>query len=282
MLGSAVLGFLLAIFLQPVPTTPVTAKIPQGGDGQGNGANSQQTKRELEKIKKRYDELYDSKLDVDTALVAAESTLEGLKMDYERLERDMSGHNNRQKELQDQFDQYKDRKENEIQELKDKTKKATENYEKVKFKLAKSNRINEKLQESLQQLKEENANLSTELEEAKEEMDVVNASMDELKLDYKGIKEKSIEYNTQLADWKEKYENLNLDYQTIETEHSALNQTYEEQQAVSKNEIAELSKHLQSIQAELVKTEQYNSEYADAYDELKEDYQQVNAELEAR
>ena len=105
MLGSAVLGFLLAIFMQPVPTAPVTAKIPQGGDAQGNNANSQKTKRELEKIKKRYDELYDSKLDVDTALVAAESTLEGLKMDYERLERDMAGNNNRQKELQNQFDQ---------------------------------------------------------------------------------------------------------------------------------------------------------------------------------
>lgn len=282
MLGSAVLGFLLAIFLQPVPTTPVTAKIPQGGDGQGTGANSQQTKRELEKIKKRYDELYDSKLDVDTALVAAESTLEGLKMDYERLERDMSGHNNRQKELQDQFDQYKDRKENEIQELKDKTKKATENYEKAKFKLAKSNRINEKLQESLQQLKEENTNLSTELEEAKEEMDVVNTAMDELKSDYKDIKEKSMEYNTQLVAWKEKYENLNLDYQTIETEYSSLSQIHEDQQVASKNEIAELNKHLESIQAELVKTEEYNSEYADAYDELKADYQQVNAELETR
>lgn len=282
MLGSAVLGFLLAIFMQPVPTVPVTAKIPQGGDAQGKEANSQQTKRELEKIKKRYDELYDSKLDVDTALVAAESTLEGLKMDYERLERDMAGRNNREKELQNQFDQYKDRKENEIQELKDKTKKATENYEKAKFKLAKSNRINEKLQESLQQLKEENANLSTELEEAKEEMDVVNASMDELKSDYKDIKEKSVEYNTQLAAWKDKYENLNLDYQSIETERNTLAQTYEEQQTASKNEIAELSKHLQSIQAELVKTEQYNSEYAEAYDELKEDYQRAHTELEQR
>ena len=282
MLGSAILGFLLAIFIQPVPTTPVVAKVPQQGDEQKNANNQQQTQRELEKIKKRYDELYDSKLDVDTALVAAESTLEGLKMDYERLERDMSGHNNRQKELQNQFDQYKDRKENEIKELKDQTKKATENYEKVKFKLAKSNRINEKLQESLQQLKEENANLSTELDEAREEMDVVNASMDELKADYTDIKEKANDYNTQLAAWQEKCEGLNLDYQAIETEKLNLDQSYKEQQETTKTEIAQLNTHLEKLQAQLVQTEQYNSEYADAYDALQADHQRVNQELEGR
>lgn len=283
MLGAAILGFLLAIFIQPVPTTPVTAKLPQGGnEGNNKQPDTQQTKRELEKIKKRYDELYDSKLDVDTALVAAESTLEGLKMDYERLERDMAGNNNRQKELQEQFDQYKDRKETEIKELKDQTKKATENYEKVKFKLAKSNRINEKLQESLNQLKEENENLSTELDEAREEMDVVNASMYELKTDYKDIKEKASTYNTQLIEWQEKYESLNLEYQTIETEKNTLATTYKEQQETAKTEIAQLSSHLESLQAQLVQVEQYNSEYADAYETLEVNHQQVSRELAER
>lgn len=281
MAGAAVLGFLLAIFIQPVPTNPVTAQIPKSGnDAQGSAANPQKTQRELEKIQKRYDELYDSKLNVDTALVAAESTLEGLKMDYERLERDMSNNNTRQKELQEQFDHYKDRKENEIKELKDKTKQATENYEKAKFKLAKSNRINEKLQQGLQQLKEENANLSTELEEAREEMDMVNASMEELNSDYKEIKEKANNYNVQLAQWQEKYESLNLSYENISTERESLAKNYEEQQATAKTEINELSAHLESLQAQLVQTEQYNSEYADAYDDLKARHIQANKELE--
>jgi len=146
MLGAAIMGYMLAWFLQPIndkTTKPISN--PQGdgtGDGNEKKRAAEKAKRDLEKMKKRYDELYDSKLDVDTALVAAESTLDGLKMDYERMERDMSGNNNRHKELQVDFESYKHKKENEIKELRTKTKKANDGYETVKFQLAKSNRIN--------------------------------------------------------------------------------------------------------------------------------------------
>lgn len=281
--GAAVLGYLIAYFLRPVPTeaTPASSLGGKGGDT-NNKAQSEKTKRELEKIKKRYDELYDSKLNVDTALMAAESTLEGLKLDYERLERDLSGNNNRNKELQESFDQYKNKKENEIKELRLKTKKATDSYENAKFKLAKSNRINEKLQESLMQLKEENANLSTELEEAKEEMEVVNASMNELKTDYEDIKSKAKDYNTQLAEWQEKYQSLNLSYEANEQEKEQLVQAYESHQASTSSEIEKLSTHLQSLQTQLEQSNQYNSEYAEAYKALEHNHQEVAAELEER
>lgn len=281
--GAAVLGYLIAYFLRPVPTEATPASSPNGQGKEGpSKAQSEKTKRELEKIKKRYDELYDSKLNVDTALVAAESTLDGLKMDYERLERDLSGNNNRNKELQESFDQYKNRKEDEIKELRIKTKKATDSYENVKFKLAKSNRINEKLQESLMQLKEENTNLSSELEEAKEEMEVVNASMNELKTDYEDIKVKAKNYNEQLADWQEKYQSLNLSYESTETEKEQLLKAYESHQASTGSEIEKLSTQLNSLQGQLEQSNQYNSEYVEAYSALEQNHQEVSKQLEER
>ena len=149
MIGAAALGYLIAYFWQPVDQA---GKPQPNSSHKGKNSSNDNKSKELDKLQKKYENLYDSKLDVDTALVAAESTLDGLKLDYERLERDLSGNNNRQKDLQGDFDKYKDRKEEEIKKLRTKTKKATENYETVKFQLAKSNRINEKLQEGLNQL----------------------------------------------------------------------------------------------------------------------------------
>lgn len=287
MLGAAVMGYMLAWFMQPVndgPPKPV-ANPQGGGDGEGSAkkrADSEKAKRDLEKMKKRYDELYDSKLDVDTALVAAESTLDGLKMDYERFERDMSGNNNRHKELQADFDQYKDKKESEIKELRTKTKKANDGYETVKFQLAKSNRINEKLQESLSQLKEENTKLSTELEEANEEMEVVNASMKELKTDYTELKGKASDYNERLAEWQEKYEGLNLSYETAEQEKTEIAKSYESYQVSTGSEIEKLSGHLKSLQSQLAQSTKYTNEYAEAYTNLESNHQQLAADLEAQ
>lgn len=287
MLGSAVMGYLLAWFLQPVnePTTKVAAPI-QGNKGKDNGpAKEKEAKekvqRELEKMKKRYDDLYDSKLDVDTALVAAESTLDGLKLDYERLERDMSGNNNRHRELQADFDNYKDKKETEIKELRIKTKQANDGYETVKFQLAKSNRINEKLQESLLQLKEENANLSSELEEAKEEMEVVNASMVELKDDYKDLKDKASTYNDKLAAWQEKYRNLNLSLKEAEDEKTQISKAYENYQVSTGSEIEKLSGHLKSLQTQLEESTQYTNEYAEAYSHLEATHEELAEQLKA-
>lgn len=281
--GAAVLGYLIAYFLRPIPTEATPASSPGGkGNNASNKAQSEKTKRELEKIKKRYDELYDSKLNVDTALMAAESTLDGLKMDYERLERDLSGNNNRNKELQENFDDYKNKKEDEIKELRLKTKKAKDNYENAKFKLAKSNRINEKLQESLVQLKEENANLSMELEEAKEEMEVVNASMAELKTDYTDIKTKAEDYNNQLSAWQEKYQSLNLSYENNQTEKEQLVKAYESHQASTSTEIKKLSTHLQSLQSQLEQSDQQKTNYAEAYNALEHNHKEVTAELEER
>lgn len=284
MLGAAVMGFLLAWFLQPISETKVAKPLGQSKEDEEalnkRRADSQKTQKELEKMKKRYDELYNSKLDVDTALVAAESTLDGLKMDYERLERDMSGSNNRHKELQADFDNYKDKKESEIKELRIKTKKANDGYETVKFQLAKSNRINEKLQESLLQLKEENQKLSTELEEAREEMDVVNASMVELKTDYNDLKEKAETYNGKLADWQEKYKNLNLSFQTTEEEKTKLGKAYENYQVSAGAEIEKLSNHLKSLKTQLDESTRYATEYAEAYTHLESNNQQLSKELE--
>lgn len=286
MLGAAVMGYMLAWFLQPVNDGSAKPVANPQGNGDGDGvvkkqADAEKSKRDLEKMKKRYDELYDSKLDVDTALVAAESTLDGLKMDYERFERDMSGNNNRHKELQVDFDNYKDKKESEIKELRTKTKKANDGYETVKFQLAKSNRINEKLQESLSQLKEENTKLSTELEEANEEMEVVNASMTELKTDYKEIKDKALTYNDRLVEWQEKYEGLNLSYQTSEEEKTAMAKSHETYQISTGSEIEKLSGHLKSLQSQLTQSTKYTNEYAEAYTNLEANHQQLAADLEA-
>lgn len=281
--GAAILGYLIAYFLRPVSSQVTPASSPNGnGDSSSNQVQSEKTKRELDKIKKRYDELYDSKLNVDTALMAAESTLEGLKMDYERLERDLSGHNNRNRALQESFDNYKSKKETEIKELRLKTRKATDNYENTKFKLAKSNRINEKLQEGVMHLKEENIKLSAELEEAKEEMEMVNASMTELKTDYEGIKVKAQNYNNQLAEWQKKYESLNLSYETATTENEQLVKAYESHQASTSSEIEKLSNHLQALQGQLEQSNYYNSEYVEAYNNLEKNHQQVTVELEER
>ncbi|CAA6800861.1 MAG: Unknown protein [uncultured Aureispira sp.] len=283
MLGAAVMGYMLAWFLQPVNDgSPQPLANPQG-DGDGiaqKRAKDEKSKRDLEKMKKRYDELYNSKLDVDTALVAAESTLDGLKMDYERLERDMSGNNNRHKELQVDFDKYKDKKESEIKELRTKTKKANDGYETIKFQLAKSNRINEKLQEGLSQLKEENQKLSTELEEANEEMEVVNASMTELKVDYTDLQNKALTYNDRLAEWQAKYEGLNLSYETSEQEKMELIKSHETYKVNTGSEIEKLSGHLNSLQSQLAQSTQYTNEYAEAYSTLESNHEELSLELE--
>ncbi len=281
MLGSAVLGYMLAWFMQPVNNNA----NPQSGvqpNSKNNAASNAKAQKELEKIKKRYDELYDSKLDVDTALVAAESTLDGLKLDYERLERDLSGNNNRNKELQADFDQYKDKKEDEIKALRTKAKKATDNYETAKFQLAKSNRINKKLQESLTQLKVENEKLSTELEEANEEIEVVNASMNELKEDYKEIKGKTDSYNEQLAAWQEKYKNLDLEVEQSKKENAEIAKAYENYQNSAGSEIEKLNEHLSTLQTQLEETTNYTKEYAEAYSHVDADRQKLAQELEAQ
>lgn len=295
MLGAAVLGYMLAWFLQPVggegkgnsnyqPTDGGHGDGQGNGNGNGNGngtaMDAEKAQKELEKMKKRYDELYENKLDVDTALMAAESTLDGLKLDYERLERDMSGNNNRQKEIQADFERYKDKKESEIKELRTKAKSAAENYEAVKFQLAKSSRINEKLQESLSQLKEENDKLSTELKEAKEEIEVVNASMAELKADYKDVKEKAETYNEKLAAWHEKYKSLDLSYQKAEDEKKEISDAYQSYQISTASEIEKLSGHLKSLQTQLEETASYTQEYADAYSEAETERQRLESEIE--
>ncbi|BDS10322.1 hypothetical protein [Aureispira anguillae] len=284
MIGAAVMGYLLAWFLQPVDETAAKPSVKEAGNKDElnkSKEESEKTQKELDKMKKRYDELYDSKLDVDTALVAAESTLDGLKLDYERLERDMSGNNNRHKELQADFDNYKDKKESEIKELRIKTKKANDGYETVKFQLAKSNRINEKLQEGLLQLKEENENLSAELEEAKEDMEVVNASMTELRTDYKELKDKAEDYNSKLEEWQDKYKNLNLSLQTAEDEKTQLSKTYENYQITTGAEIEKLGGHLKTLQAQLEESTQYANEYADAYTHLEANQEELEAERKA-
>lgn len=277
MTGAAVLGYLIAWFWQPVDpsTNSVTAPNPKGKEG----ANPKSAK-ELDKLQKKYEDLYDSKLDVDTALVAAESTLDGLKLDYERLERDMSGNNNRQKELQNDFDQYKDKKEQEIKKMRTKTKKAAESYENVKFQLAKSNRINEKLQESLSQLKEENEKLSTELGEANEEIEVVNASMAELKDDYKEIKAKTSSYNLKLSEWQEKYKNLDLDFKQIESEKSDVTKAYDSYKSSTSTEIEKLSGHLTALQNQLEESNSYSDQYAAALSISNQEKQELSIQLE--
>jgi len=280
MLGAAVLGYMLAWFMQPANQQGAPKPVAASQDKGYNSGNAAKTQKELDKIKKRYDELYDSKLDVDTALVAAESTLDGLKLDYERLERDLSGNNNRNKELQADFDRYKGNKEDEIKNLRTKTKKATDNYETVKFQLAKSNRINEKLQESLTQLKVENEKLSTELEEANEEIEVVNASMTELKDDYKDIKGKTEDYNEKLAEWQEKYKNLDLAVKQSEEENAEISKAYESYQVSAGSEIEKLSEHLDSLQTQLEESTSYTNEYAEAYSHAEADRQKLAQELE--
>ncbi len=277
MTGAAVLGYLIAWFWQPVDpsTNSVAAPNPKGKEG----ANPNSAK-ELDKLQKKYEDLYDSKLDVDTALVAAESTLDGLKLDYERLERDMSGNNNRQKELQNDFDQYKDKKEQEIKKMRTKTKKAAESYENVKFQLAKSNRINEKLQESLSQLKEENEKLSTELGEANEEIEVVNASMAELKDDYKEIKAKTSSYNLKLSEWQEKYKNLDLDFKQIESEKSDVTKAYDSYKSSTSTEIEKLSGHLTALQNQLEESKSYSDQYAAALSTSDQEKQELSIQLE--
>jgi chromosome segregation ATPase len=277
MLGAAVLGYMFAWFMQPANQQGAPKAVP---NPQAKANNSAKTQKELDKIKKRYDELYDSKLDVDTALVAAESTLDGLKLDYERLERDLSGNNNRNKDLQADFDRYKGNKEDEIKNLRTKTKKATDNYETVKFQLAKSNRINGKLQESLTQLKVENENLSTELEEANEEIEVVNASMSELKDDYKDIKGKTEDYNDKLAEWQEKYKGLDLAVKESEEENAEISKAYESYQSSAGSEIEKLSEHLESLQTQLEESTSYTNEYAEAYSHAEADRQKLTQELE--
>lgn len=283
MIGSAMMGYLIAWFLQPIqeePTQQTPNPVGGGGDGKKSKEAAEKAQKALEKMQKRYDELYDSKLDVDTALVAVESTLDGLKMDYERLERDMSNHNNRHQNLQKDFNQYKDKKEDEIRSLKLKTKQAVDNYENAKFQLAKSNRINEKLQESLVQLKGDNEKLSTELEEAREEIEVVNASMAELKTDYDEIKGKAETYNEKLAAWQEKYSNLDLNYQQSQSEREGLSKAYEDYQISAASEIDKLSDHLKSLQSQLEESTNYANEYASAYTDLEKKQQEKDRELE--
>ncbi|MCH2022859.1 MAG: hypothetical protein MK207_10315 [Saprospiraceae bacterium] len=280
-IGSALLGFFLAWFMQRVDKkgTPKHLSHPKGKKSK-NGNDINKAQIELEKIKKRYDSLYDSKLDVDTALVTAESTLDGLKLDYEKLERDLSGNNNRHKELQHDFDSYKNRKENEIKDLRLKTKKATDKYETAKFQLAKSNRINEKLQESLMQLKDENDKLSTEIEDANEEIEVVNASMAQLKNDYQKIKNKTNSYNDKLSEWKEKYKNLDITLQDSVKEKVEISKAYESYQASTNSEIQKLSSHLTSLQAKLEDSSNHSNEYLDAYNQADADRLSLAKELE--
>lgn len=276
MIGSAALGFILAWLIKPSTFQKVSPRPT--GNQQGNELKNNQ--EDLEKLRKKYESLYDSKLDVDTALMAAESTLDGLKMDYEKLERDLSGHNNRHKVLQENFDQYKDKKESEIKKLRTKTKHAVDNYETVKFQLAKSNRINEKLQESIHHLKDENEKLTDELQKANEEMEEVNTAMHELKDEFKELNDKSTSYNKELEAWEKKYKDLDINFQTLHAEKNELREDYDSYQSNTTEEIEKLTKHLSSLQDQLEESAQYASEYADAYSNAENEKKSLNVALE--
>jgi len=290
MVGAAVLGFLLAWFLKPVE---LASGRPQEVAIEGAGPDGkigkipldkktfEKKQKEIDKVKDRYDDLYESKLDVDTALVAAESTLEGLKLDYEKLERDFSQNNKRFKDLQGDFDNYKSKKENEFQKLKAKTKNARENYEKVKFQLAKSNRINEKLQESINNLKEENQKLSSELKETTEEVDFVKASMADLQNDYDHLVGKTDNYTEELKKWESKYSQLNESLQVKKEESKSLKEENQKLKTTVAEKDEKMNVTVDNLQQKLKQAASNAEKYAQAYSQVESNNKVISQELAA-
>ena len=92
MVGASVLGGLLgyAIKSSAIKKQQLTPQKAKSKSGKSASETLEAKQKELSRIKEKYESLYESKLDVDTALMAAESTLDGIKLDYEKLERESS------------------------------------------------------------------------------------------------------------------------------------------------------------------------------------------------
>lgn len=282
MLGAAALGFALAWVLKPSvePDSNNSLNNPASSLTEHEEVNQISIRDEIAKkeqslaaMQTKYDNLYNSKLDVDTALMMAESTLDGLKKDYERLEMNSSKEDYNIANLKQDFDRYKEESTAELEASKNKQQQLREKYESAKFKLAKTNRINEKLHHNLEQLKSENKKLETSLEDTQVEMDLVNQEMLNIKQEHSSISGSAQEHIKALREWEDKYKALGLELGNSKAQQEASEVTYKNEQEAANSTLKTLETTLEKLQQQLKTSEQSGQQTI-------EDFEKTNLQKE--